>query len=141
MALNNILEVEIFYVWGIDFMGPFPSSFSNQCILVVVDYGSKWVEARALPSNDAKLVISFIKKYIFSRFWVPRAIISGGSHYHNKKFAALLEKYGVKHKIATPYHRRTSGQVEISNMELKRILEKVMSSSRKDWSRKLDNVL
>jgi len=142
MPLNNILEVEIFYVWGIDFMGPFPSSFSNQYILVAVDYVSKWVEARALPSNDAKVVISFIKKHIFSRFRVPRAIISdGGSHFHNKKFAAVLGKYGVNHKIATPYHPQTSGQVEISNRELKRISEKVVSSSRKDWSRKLDDVL
>ena len=142
MPLNNILEVEIFYVWGIDFMRPFPSSFSNHYILVVVDYVSKWVEARALPSNDAKVVISFVKKHIFSRFGVPRAIISdGGSHFHNKKFAALLGKYGVNHKIATPYHPQTSGQVEISNRELKRILEKVVSSSRKDWSRKLDDVL
>jgi len=52
-----------------------------------------------------------------------------------------LGKYGVNHKIATPYHPQTSGQVEISNRELKRILEKVVSSSRKDWSRKLDDVL
>nr|KYP58627.1 Retrovirus-related Pol polyprotein from transposon opus [Cajanus cajan] len=105
MPLNNILEVEIFYVWGIDFMGPFPSSFSNQYILVVVDYVSKWVEASALPTNDAKIVVSFIKKHIFTRFGVPRAIISdGGSHYCNKQFESLLGKYGVKHKIATPYH-------------------------------------
>ena len=72
------------------------------------------MEARALSSNDAKVVMSFIKKHIFSRFGVPRAIISDGdSHFHNKKFAALLWKYGVNHKIATPYHPQTSGQVEI----------------------------
>jgi len=103
---------------------------------------SKWVKARALPSNDTKVVISFIKKHIFSRFGVPRAIISDeGSHFHNKKFAALLGKYVFNHKIATPYHPQTSGQVEISNRELKRILEKVVSSFKKDWSRKLDDVL
>jgi len=142
MPLNNILEVEIFDVWGIDFMGPFPSSFLNQYILVAVDYVSKWVEAKALPKNDAKVVISFIKKHIFTRFGVPRAIISdGGSHFCNKQFESLLGKYGVRHKIATPYHPQTSGQVEISNRELKRILEKVVSSTRKDWSRKLDDVL
>ncbi|KOM51977.1 hypothetical protein LR48_Vigan09g063600 [Vigna angularis] len=142
MPMNNILEVEIFYVWGIDFMGPFPRSFSNQYILVAVDYVSKWVEAAALPTNDAKVVVSFIKKHFFSRFGVPRAIISdGGLHFHNKQFASLLGKYGVRHKIATPYHPQTSGQVEISNRELKRILEKIVSSSRKDWSRKLDDVL
>ncbi|KAL2498184.1 Integrase catalytic domain-containing protein [Abeliophyllum distichum] len=55
MPLNSILEVELFDVWGIDFMGPFPSSFSNQYILVAVDYVSKWVEAVALPTNDARV--------------------------------------------------------------------------------------
>lgn len=57
-------------------MGPFPSSFSNQYILVAVDYVSKWVEAVALPTNDAKVVIGFLKKYIFTRYGTPRAIIS-----------------------------------------------------------------
>src|SRR5580765_6169295 len=123
-------------------MGPFPSSYNCQYILVAVDYVSKWVEAAALPTNDAKVVIKFLIKNIFTRFGVPRAIISdGGSHFCNKAFANLLEKYGVKHKVTTPYHPQTSGQVEISNRELKRILEKVVGSSRKDWSRKLDDTL
>ena len=49
----------------------------------------------------------------------------------------LLAKYGVKHKVATPYHPQTSGQVELSNREIKIILMKVVSSNRKDWSLKL----
>ena len=85
-------------------MGPFPSSYWNQYILVGVDYVSKWVEALATPTNDAKVVIKFFKK-IFTRFGVPRAIISdGGSHFYNRQFEALLKKYSVHHKIATPYH-------------------------------------
>ena len=76
MPLNNILEIELFDVWGIDFMGPFPSSFSNQYILVAVDYVSKWVKAVTLPSNDPRAVIKFLKKNIFTRFGTPRAIIS-----------------------------------------------------------------
>ncbi|KAL5560425.1 hypothetical protein UlMin_036636 [Ulmus minor] len=115
----------LFDVWGIDFMGPFPSSFGNQHILVAVDYVSKWVEARAFPTNDAKVVTRFLKKNIFTRFGTPRAIISdGGSHFCNRQFSALLTKYGVRHKVATPYHPQTSGQAEISNREIKRILEK-----------------
>ena len=66
MPLNNILEVKLFDVWDIDFMGPFSSSFSNQYILVAVDYVSKWVEAVALPSNDAQTIIKFVKKNIFT---------------------------------------------------------------------------
>ncbi|KAL5580497.1 hypothetical protein UlMin_012939 [Ulmus minor] len=101
-------------------MGPFPSSFSNQFVLVAVDYVSKWVEAVALPTNDSRVVIRFLKKNIFARFGTPRAIISnGGSHFCNKQFDALLSKYGVIHRVATPYHPQTSGQVEVSNRELK----------------------
>ena len=110
MPLKNILEVELFDVWGIDFMGPFPPSYGHQYILVAVDYVSKWVEAAALSTNDSKVVVAFLKKNIFTRFGVPRAIISdGGSHFCNKAFEVLLEKYGVKHKVATPYHPQTSG--------------------------------
>ncbi|KAL5578548.1 hypothetical protein UlMin_020247 [Ulmus minor] len=82
MPLTNILVIELFDVWGIDFMGPFPPSFSNKFVLVAVDYVSKWVEAVALPTNDSRVVIRFLKKNIFARFGTPRAIISdGGSHF------------------------------------------------------------
>jgi len=85
LPLNNILVWEIFDVWGIDFMGPFPKSFNNEYILVAVDYVSKWIEAVALPTNDAKWVVWFLKKNIFTRFGTPRAIISDeGSHFVNK---------------------------------------------------------
>jgi hypothetical protein len=142
MPLQYILEVEIFDVWGMDFMGPFPSSYGNQYILVGVDYVSKWVEAIASPTNDARIVKKFLKKHVFTRFGVPRAIINdGGSHFCNKQVADLLRKYGVTQKVATPYHPQTSGQVEISNRELKSILEKTVASSRKDWSTKLDDAL
>ncbi|XP_061357214.1 uncharacterized protein LOC133301576 [Gastrolobium bilobum] len=142
MPLVPIMEVELFDVWGIDFMGPFPPSFGNKYILVAVDYVSKWVEAVATPTNDARKVLKFIKKNIFTRFGTPRAIISdGGTHFVNKQFQLLLKKYGVQHKIATPYHPQTSGQVEVSNREIKKILEKVVNPDRKDWSNKLDDSL
>ncbi|KAF8105296.1 hypothetical protein N665_0159s0001 [Sinapis alba] len=105
MPQNPILEVEVFDVWGIDFMGPFPSSFGNEYILVAVDYVSKWVEAIASPTNDAKVVLKMFKSIIFPRFGVPRVVISdGGSHFINKLFESLLKRNGVKHKVATPYH-------------------------------------
>ncbi|KAL5550154.1 hypothetical protein UlMin_000330 [Ulmus minor] len=113
MPLTNILVIELFDVWAV-----------------------------ALPTNDSRVVIRFLKKNIFARFGTPRAIISdGGSHFCNKQFDALLSKYGVTHRVATPYHPQTSGQVEVSNRELKRILEKTVNSSRKDWSSKLDDAL
>ncbi|CAN6561349.1 unnamed protein product [Malus baccata var. baccata] len=82
------------------------------------------------------------QKYYFPRFGVPRAIISDkGTHFLNRTMAALCAKYHIHHRIATPYHPQTSGQVEVSNRELKRILEKTVSSSRKDWSLKLTDAL
>nr|GEZ21094.1 reverse transcriptase domain-containing protein [Tanacetum cinerariifolium] len=83
MPQNTIQVCEIFNIWGIDFMGPFLSSKGNKYILVAVNYLSKWVEAKALPTNDARVV-----------------------------FTRVMIKYGVTHRLATAYHPQTSGQVE-----------------------------
>nr|GEV82999.1 reverse transcriptase domain-containing protein [Tanacetum cinerariifolium] len=107
MPQNSIQVCEIFNVWGIDFMGPFPSSRGNKYILVAVDYYSKWVEAKALPTDDAR----------------------------------VMQKYGVTHRLSTPYHLQTSGQVEVSNCGLKRILERAVAENRASWSDKLDDTL
>ncbi|KAL4325134.1 hypothetical protein GQ457_11G027160 [Hibiscus cannabinus] len=142
MPLQNILEVELFDVWGIDFMGPFPSSFGNLYILLAVDYVSKWVEAVATTHNDAKTVQRFIKKNIFTRFGTSRVIISDeGRHFDNRSIAAALRKLGINHKLSTAYHPQTNGQAEVSNREIKSILEKVVNPNRKDWSLRLDDAL
>ncbi|GJT99477.1 reverse transcriptase domain-containing protein [Tanacetum coccineum] len=103
MPQNAIQVCEIFDVWGIDFMGPFPSSHGNKYILIAVDYLSKWVEAKALPTNDARVVVT--------------------------------------HRLAIAYHPQTSGQVEVSNRGLKRILERTVGENRASWSDKLDDAL
>ncbi|XP_062080955.1 uncharacterized protein LOC133785755 [Humulus lupulus] len=140
--LNVILEVELFDVLGIDFMGPFPPSYNNEYILLVVDYVSKWVEAAATKTNDGKTVLNYLHKHIFTRFGTPRALISDeGSHFVNKQLDGLLARYGVYHHIALPYHPQSNGQANISNREVKNILEKTVDSSRKNWSKKLDDAL
>nr|GEU49930.1 reverse transcriptase domain-containing protein [Tanacetum cinerariifolium] len=141
MPQNAIQVCKIFDVWGIDFMGPFPSSRGNKYILVAVDYLSKWVEAKALPTNDARVVVKFLKS-LFSRFGTLRAIISDrGTYFCNDQFARVMTKYGVTHRLATAYHPQTSGQVEVSNRGLKRILERTVGENRASWSDKLDDAL
>ncbi|GJW79873.1 reverse transcriptase domain-containing protein [Tanacetum coccineum] len=141
MPQNAIQVCEIFDVWGIDFMGPFPSSHGNKYILVAVDYLSKWVEAKALPTNDARVVVKFLKS-LFARFETPRAIISDrGTHFCNDQFAKVMSKYGVTHRLATAYYTQTSGQVEVSNRSLKHILERTVGENHASWSDKLDDAL
>nr|GEU71593.1 reverse transcriptase domain-containing protein [Tanacetum cinerariifolium] len=112
MPQNAMQVCEIFNVWGIDFMGLFPSSRGNKHILVAVDYLSKWVETKALPTNDARVVFIILKS-LFARFETPRAIISDrGTHFCNDQFTKVMLKYGVTYRLATAYHPQTSGQVE-----------------------------
>ncbi|GJX67904.1 reverse transcriptase domain-containing protein [Tanacetum coccineum] len=133
MPQNSIQVCVIFDVWGIDFMGPFQSSRGKKYILVAVDYLSKWVEAKALPTNDARVVCKFLKS-LFARFGTPRAIISDrGTHFCNDQFAKVMLKYGVTHRLSTAYHPQTSRQVEVSNRGLKRILERTVGENRASW--------
>nr|GEU72792.1 hypothetical protein [Tanacetum cinerariifolium] len=100
---------------GIDFMGPFPNSKGNKYILVAVDYLSKWVETKALPTNDTRVVVKFLKS-LFSRFGTPKEIISDcGTHFFNDQFAKVMSKCGVTHRLSIAYHPQTSGQVEFTN--------------------------
>ncbi|GKB55867.1 reverse transcriptase domain-containing protein [Tanacetum coccineum] len=122
-------------------MGPFPSSRGNKYILVAVDYLSKWVEAKALPTNDARVVCKFLKS-LFARFGAPRAIISDRrTHFCNDLFVKVILKYGLTHHLSTAYHPQTSGQVVVSNRGLKRILERTIGENRASWSDKLDDAL
>nr|GEX02783.1 reverse transcriptase domain-containing protein [Tanacetum cinerariifolium] len=141
MPQNAIQVCEIFDVWGIDFMGPFPNSKGNKYILVADDYLSKWVEAKALPTNDARVVVKFLKS-LFSWFGTPKAIISdSGTSFCNDQFTKVMSKYGVTDRLSTAYHPQTSGQVEVTNRGLKRILERTVSENRALWTDKLDDDL
>nr|GEW75055.1 reverse transcriptase domain-containing protein [Tanacetum cinerariifolium] len=121
--------------------GPFPSSKGNKYILVAVDYLSKWVEAKALPTNDARVVVKILKS-LFSRFGTPKAVISDkGTHFCNDQFSRVVSKYRVTHRLSTAYHPQTSGQVEVTNRGLKRILERRVGENRALWSDKLEDTL
>nr|GEV49678.1 reverse transcriptase domain-containing protein [Tanacetum cinerariifolium] len=117
------------------------SQEGNKYILVAVDYLSKWVEAKALPTSDARDVCKFLTN-LFARFGTLRAIISDrGTHFCNDQFVKVMLKFGVTHHLASPYHPQTSGQVKVSNRGLKRILERTMGKNRASWSDKLDDAL
>jgi len=119
-------------------MGPFPVSFGFLYILLAVDYVSKWVEAIPTRTNDSRVVADFVRSNIFCRFGIPRAIISDkGTHFCNRTMEALLRTCGVMHRVSTAYHPQTNGQAEISNREIKQVLEKMVQPNRKDWSRRL----
>ncbi|GJQ91592.1 reverse transcriptase domain-containing protein [Tanacetum coccineum] len=107
----------------------------------VVDYVSKWAKAQALPTNDARVVISFLKK-LFCRFSMPKALISDrGTHFCNKIIEKTMKRYGVTHRFSTSYHPQTSRQVENTNRALKTILETTVKDNPAIWSRNLDDAL
>nr|GEU41723.1 reverse transcriptase domain-containing protein [Tanacetum cinerariifolium] len=121
--------------------GPFSSLRGNMYIFVAADYLSKWVEAKVLPTNDARVVVKFLKS-LFARFGTPRAIISNrGTHFFNDKFAKVMSKYGVTHRLATAYHPQTSRQVKVSNRGLKRILKRTVGENCASWYEKLEDAL
>ena len=123
-------------------MGPFTPSFGNLYILLVVDYVSKLVKAIACPRNDANTVVGFIQRNILSRYGAPRTIISDeGSHFANKLFTKLISRYGVKHVMRLAYHPQSNVKAEISIREIKNVLEKIISTNRKDLLVKLDDAL
>ncbi|XP_071708623.1 uncharacterized protein [Rutidosis leptorrhynchoides] len=141
MPRQNIQVCEIFDVWGIDFMRPFPSSKKNQYIIVAIDYVSKWAEAKALPTNDSRVVVDFLKK-LFCQFGFPKALISDhGTHFTNQLLERVLKRYGVNNHFSTAYHPQTSGQVKNTNRGLKRILERTVKYNPKLWSQNLDDAL
>nr|GEU78083.1 reverse transcriptase domain-containing protein [Tanacetum cinerariifolium] len=124
---------------GYKFHGTIPVFTGNMYILVAIDYLSKWVEAKALPTNDARVVVKFLKS-LFARFGTLRDIISDrGTHFCNDKFAKVMSKYGVTYRLATAYHPQTSGQIEVLNRGLKRILERTVGENRASWSEKLED--
>jgi transposase InsO family protein len=142
MPLKHNLQIDLFDVWGIDFMGPFRNSHGYEHILAMVDYVSKWVQAMSCRKASTEESIAMIKSMIFPRFGTPRILISNGrTHFTGKNFKKCLSKLGIQHRVSTAYHPQTNGPAETSNRKLKSILNKTIEKGGKDWSKKLDGAL
>jgi transposase InsO family protein len=142
MPLQYNLQIDLFDVWGIDFMGPFKNSHGFENIQVMVDYVSKWVEAMPCRKASTEESIAMIKSVIFPHFGIPRILVSnGGAHFTGKNFKKCLSKLGIEHRVSMTYHPQTNGQVETSNRQLKSILSKTIEKGGKDWLKKLDGAL
>nr|GFB58444.1 hypothetical protein [Tanacetum cinerariifolium] len=135
-SLNNVPHQDPSTPWFADF-----ANYHAEKFIIKVNYLLKWVEAKALPTNDARVVVKFLKS-LFSQFGTPKAIISNrGTHFYNDQFSRVMSKYGVTHRLSTAYHPQTSGQVEVTNRGLKRILERTIGENRALWSDKLEDAL
>jgi transposase InsO family protein len=142
MPLRYNLQIDLFDVWGIDFMGPFRNSHAFEHILIMVDYVSKWVEAIPCRKASTEESIAMSKSMIFPRFGTPRILISdGATHFTGNNFKKCLSKLGIEHRLSTTYHPQTNRQAETSNRQLKSILNKTIEKGGKDWSNKLDGAL
>jgi hypothetical protein len=138
MPLTSNLQIDIFDVEGIDFMGPFPNSEGYEYILVAVNYVSKWVEALPCQAVNAMHSKRIFHEVIFPRYGVPRIVITdGGSHFIDQTFQKTLMEVGVDHWIATPYHPQTSGQAATLNKQIKNILQKTVNQMGRSWRSKL----
>jgi hypothetical protein len=136
MPLNYNLQIDLFDVSGIDFMGPFVNSNGYEHILVIVDYVSKWFEEIPCRKASTEESIQMIDTVMFPRYGVPRILISdGGSHFIGKDFKRCLAKLGIEHRVSTTYHPQTNGQAETSNKQLKGILMNMVTKGGKDGQR------
>ncbi|GKB58188.1 reverse transcriptase domain-containing protein [Tanacetum coccineum] len=141
ISIVSLRMLMIFDVWGLDSMGPFPESRGNKYILVVVDYVSKWVEAQALPTNDARVVVKFLRS-LFARFGVLKAFISDrGTRFCNSYLEKALQRYGVTHKLSTVYHPQSNEKTKVTNRAIKCILKRSVRYNPKGWSEKLNDAL
>ena len=116
MPLHYNLQIEIFDVWGIYFMGPFQMSEDCEYILIAVDYVSKWVEALPCRTVDAKHARKMFHEVIFPRFGTPRMVVSdGGSHFIDKTFRAFLRELGDKHNVVSSIDQRPGKNFKLTN--------------------------
>ena len=118
------------------------SSHGYIWILVATEYFTKWVEVVPLCKAIRGAVANFIKENIIVRFGVPHRIISdNGTPFVNGDVRKMLEFYQVKHHRSLPYYPQGNGQVEVTNMTLIKIINKMSQEYRGGWAIYLPDAL
>ena len=103
---------------------------------MAIDYFSRWIEAESFATLKAKQMVKFIKKSLIYRYGVPHHIVTNNGVQFQAEIAELLQRYGIEHRISSPYRPQANGAVEAANKNVKRILSK-MVKTYKDWSEHL----
>jgi transposase InsO family protein len=126
-----------------DFVGLInPPSHHNSYILVCTNYVTKWMEAKALRVATEQVVVGFLHEEIFTRFRIPREIVTnGGTQFTSRLIKYLMDIYKIKHRVTTPYHPQANGQVEGKNKILEAIITKTVRLHLKDWADRLPEAL
>ena len=136
MPLQPQVLIEPFEKWALDFVGPInPASKKKRYILVCTDYVTKWVEAKVVPREIEQVVVDFLQENIFTRFGIPREIVTDqGTQFTSHLLTALVQQYKINHRLSSPYHPQANGQVESTNKVLESILTKIVEQHHKDWA-------
>lgn len=143
MPLYPQVVVSPFDKWGMDFVGPIdPPSNGKSYILVCIDYVTKWVEVKAMTHPRDNKVVEFLYEQIFTRFGVPRELVTDqGAQFTSKLITALMNYYKIRHRKSSPYHPQANGQAEVTNREIEAILTKTVQLHKKDRSSRLPEVV
>ena len=143
--MNSLMPTEVFQRWGLDFMGPIepPARQTKNCyIITVMDYITKWVEARALKDNTAKFTAKFLYEEIITNVGFPVELVSDkGEHFMNDIIRILTKKFMILHKRSTTYYPQANGQAKNTNKVLKTVLTKMVNANRTNWDIKLHTAL
>jgi transposase InsO family protein len=142
--MNLIIKPWLFRGWGIDLIGQFfpPSSKGHKCILVAIDYFTKWVEAIPLRTITSKNMIDFVQEHIIYRFGIPQTITTDqGTMFTSEEFRDFAASIGIKLLNSSPYYAQANGQAEASNQILIKLIKKKIKEQPRKWYLTLNKAL
>ncbi|PKA65730.1 hypothetical protein AXF42_Ash013145 [Apostasia shenzhenica] len=132
-----------FAIWGLDFLGPMPTAMRGyKWILVVVDYFTKWIEAKPLTQPTAQNVEKFLWANIVCRYGIPMVIITDNSTpFANQRIHDFCGEHQINLKYASVWHPHTNGQAEAANKNILNILKKRLDGAKARWPEELQGAL